>query len=283
MEISQLRVFQKVAEKGSVSGAAQILNCVQSNVTARIQNLEEELETKLFYRKSRGMILTPAGRVLLGYAKQILHLEKEAKNSLRSDGDVKGQLLLGSFETVAAARLPIILAKYHRLYPDVELSLITGTSTDLNQKVLNYEIDGAFVTDEYKVSEFKWSEAFHEELVLVYPAGSKSVEEAAQKGALVFPRPCAYRERLEQWYQKKGLGFKQKMELGSAEGMIECVAAGMGVSILPHSLVEKVAKLGAISIHRIGRKLEFVPIMFVKRKDTMVSKPLEAFLKLLPN
>ncbi len=82
---------------------------------------------------------------------------------------------------------------------------------------------------------------------------------------------------------KKGLGFKQKMELGSAEGMIECVAAGMGVSILPHSLVEKVAKLGAISIHRIGRKLEFVPIMFIKRKDTMVSKPLEAFLKLLLN
>lgn len=283
MEISHLRIFQTVADTGSVSRAAQTLNCVQSNVTARIKGLEDELSLKLFYRKPRGMIATPAGHILLNYAKQILHLEKEAKKALMDDDRIQGQLLLGAFESVAAVRLPILLAKYHRLYPEVDLSLITGTSTELNQKVLNYEIDGAFVTDGYRISDMKWTEAFCEKLVLIYPSGKESPEKAAQKGVLVFPRPCAYRERLEQWFQEKGLPLNQRMELGSADGIVECVAAGMGVSILPLSSVEKASKLGVISIHRIGNKLESVPIMFVKREDTLISKSLNAFLELFAN
>lgn len=127
----------------------------------------------------------------------------------------------------------------------------------------------------------KWIEAFREELVLIYPSGKISPEEAAQKGVLVFPRPCVYRERLEKWFQENGFPLNQKMELGSADGMVECVAAGMGVSILPFSSVEKASKLGIISVHRIGKKLSFVPIMFVKREDTLVSTPLTAFLDLL--
>ncbi len=281
MEISHLRVFQTIAETGSVSSAAQHLNCVQSNVTARIKGLENELGSTLFYRKPRGMIATPAGRTLLKYAKQILHLEKEAKKALQDDDKVQGPLMLGAFESVAAVRLPLLLSKYHRLYPEVDLSLVTGNSIELNQKVLNYEIDGAFVTDGYKTDDMKWVEAFREELVLIYPSGKKTPETAAQKGVLVFPRPCAYRERLEQWFQKKGLILNQKMELGSADGIVECVAAGMGVSILPFSLIKKASKLGVISVHRIGKDLESVPIMFVKRLDTMISKPLSAFLELL--
>ena len=281
MEISHLRIFQTVAEMGSVSGAAQHLNCVQSNVTARIKGLENEMGSPLFYRKPRGMIITPAGRTLLAYAKQILHLEREAKKALQETDKIQGQLQLGAFESVAAVRLPVLLSAYHRLYPEVDLSLITGTSTGLNQKVLDYEIDGAFVTDGYRVAGMKWTEAFREELVLIYPSGKKSPEDAAQKGVLVFPRPCAYRDRLEQWFQEKGLALDKKMELGSADGIVKCVAAGMGVSILPFSSVESALELGIISVHRIGRALASVPVMFVKREDTLVSKPLSAFLEML--
>ncbi len=283
MEISHLRVFLTVSQTGSVSRAALSLNCVQSNVTARIKGLEDELDVKLFYRKPRGMIITPAGHTLLNYAKQILHLEKEAKKALFDSDKIQGQLLLGAFESVAAVRLPILLSQYHRLYPEVDISLITGSSIELNKKVLNYELDGAFVTDEYRIADMKWTEAFYEELVLVYPSGKESPEAAAKKGVLVFPRPCAYRERLERWFQKKGIALHQKMELGSADGIVECVAAGMGVSLLPFSLVKKAAKSGIISIYRIDKTLESVPIMFVKRKDTFISKPLKAFLELLAN
>ena len=283
MELNHLRIFQAVVQAGSVSRAARDLNCVQSNVTARIKGLESELGVTLFYRRPKGMTLTSSGRILLGYAGQILHLEKEAKKAVLDDDQIRGRLLLGGFESVAAVRLPGLLARYHRLYPEVDLSLIIATSKALNQKVLNYEIDGAFVTEKYDLPDMSWTEAFCEELVLVYPSGKDSPVTAARKGVLVFPRPCVYRERLEQWFREKGLGFKTKMELGSADGIIKCVSAGMGVSILPLSLVEDLSESGEISIHRIGKKLASVPILFVRRKDTLISKPLGVFIKLITN
>ena len=86
MDIGLLRVFQAVAAEGSVSKASERLNCVQSNVTARLGQLENELETQLFYRKKRGMALTPAGRVLLEYANRAIHLIREAEIAVRDTG-----------------------------------------------------------------------------------------------------------------------------------------------------------------------------------------------------
>ena len=283
MEISHLKVFQAVAERGSVSEAARHLNCVQSNVTARIKNLENELGSVLFYRKPRGMVTTPAGRLLLTYARKIIHLEKEAKKALLTDDKIQGQLLLGTFESVAAVRFPVLLARYHRLYPGVDLSLITESNTALCRKVIDYEIDGAFVSDDYKLPGLEWTQAFFENLVLVCPAGKEPLETAVKKGVLVFPKPCAYRERLEQWFRNNHLALNQKMELGTVDGILKCVAAGMGMAALPLSTVEKALALKTVSIHPIGTSLEAVPIMFVKRNDTLISKPLEAFLELLAN
>lgn len=65
MEISDLKIFQTVAKEGSITEAAQILNYVQSNVTTRIQDLENQLKVPLFRRSNRGMTLTPAGENLL--------------------------------------------------------------------------------------------------------------------------------------------------------------------------------------------------------------------------
>jgi molybdate transport repressor ModE-like protein len=79
MDINELRIFKAVAEEGSVSRAAERLNCVQSNVSARIRQLEEGLKVTLFHRKSRGVALTTAGRVLLDYAERILALVSEAE------------------------------------------------------------------------------------------------------------------------------------------------------------------------------------------------------------
>ena len=75
--------------------------------------------------------------------------------------------------------------------------------------------------------------------------------------------------------------LKQKMELGSVDGLLKCVAAGMGMGVLPLTTVESALALNTVSVHPLGRALESVPIMFVKRQDTLMSKPLEMFLELL--
>src|SRR5689334_4690355 len=93
MESSDLRIFEAVARAGGITRAAADLNTVQSNVTARLRLLERELGTPLFFRHSRGVTLTPAGRELLPYASKIGALLAEARRAL-NDATPQGALCI---------------------------------------------------------------------------------------------------------------------------------------------------------------------------------------------
>ncbi len=122
MDLAALEIFRAVALEGSVTRAAERLGRVQSNVTTRVQQLEESLGVALFVREARCMVLTPEGQRLQRYAEQLLSLAEEAEQTLRSHRP-SGRLRLGSRESPAAARLPRPLAPYHRQYPEVPPAL----------------------------------------------------------------------------------------------------------------------------------------------------------------
>src|SRR5215468_6363127 len=105
MDAGDLRVFEAVARLGGMNRAAGELNTVQSNVTARIRQLEAELGLQLFERHSRGVALTAGGRRLLPYAARIAELLVDARRAVADDGKPKGSLALGSLETTAGLRL----------------------------------------------------------------------------------------------------------------------------------------------------------------------------------
>src|SRR5690554_6583159 len=105
MELSDLHVFRTVVEAGGITHAAKRLHRVQSNVTARIRKLEEDLQVQLFVRESRRLQLTPAGRTLLGYADQLLGLAARAREALH-DTTPRGLLRIGTMESTAGVRLP---------------------------------------------------------------------------------------------------------------------------------------------------------------------------------
>src|SRR5271166_5381517 len=98
MDAGDLRVFETVARLGGMNRAATVLNTVQSNVTARIRLLEQELGTALFERHSRGVMLTAAGRRLLPYTTRVSHLIADARRAVDDAGTPKGQLTVGALE-----------------------------------------------------------------------------------------------------------------------------------------------------------------------------------------
>jgi DNA-binding transcriptional LysR family regulator len=114
MELKDLNIFVTVAKTGSVTKTAELLDYVQSNITARIQHLENHLGTSLFNRHSRGVSLTASGETLLHYANKILNLCGEAEQVLQDSKTPTGTLRIGAMETTTATRLPSILAKYHQ-------------------------------------------------------------------------------------------------------------------------------------------------------------------------
>ncbi|MCR6631043.1 MAG: LysR substrate-binding domain-containing protein [Magnetospirillum sp.] len=157
-----------------------------------------------------------------------------------------GMLRLGSLETAAAVRLPTLLAAFHQNHPKVTLTLSTGTTEEQMQAVLDRRVDFAFVVGPVRHDRLDGVPVFSEELVLAAPAGIRAVEAANTKAMLVFRSGCAYRVRTEAWLRARGEPPRRIMEFGTLDGLLGCVAAGMGVSLLPRSIVERPQHAGQI-------------------------------------
>jgi DNA-binding transcriptional LysR family regulator len=182
MDLAELRIFRAVVREGGVTRAAQRLHRVQSNVTTRVRQLEDDLGTPLFVREGRRLHLTPAGQTLLGYADRLLALAEEARDAVQ-DPRPRGVFRLGAMESTAAVRLPVLLTEFHRLYPGVQLELRIGNPQTLAKAILAGELDAAFVAEPIAATPFERVHAFDEVPVIVSstrhpPIGGKTVHRA---------------------------------------------------------------------------------------------------------
>ena len=175
IDLTALEIFKAVAEQGGIAKAAARLHRVQSNVTTRVKQLEERLGTKLFLRGNRRLVLSAEGKRLLGYADRLLHLSSEAEAALRN-GSPAGAFQIGALESTAATRLPPILSRYHRAYPDVRLELVTGTTGALVARVMSHEVEAAFVAEPFTADDLEGDPVFCEELVLITPRSFRTVK-----------------------------------------------------------------------------------------------------------
>jgi len=282
VKLSDLAAFAAVARCGGITRAAAELNTVQSNLTTRIKTLEAEIGSPLFERHSRGVVLTEAGRRLLPYADRFAALAKEAVAVARDDGIPKGALALGSMETTAAVRLPPLLARYHAAYPSVQITLRTDPTATLVAAVLDGELDAAFVAGPVDHPDIAVETAFEEELVLVTAERWKNLD-ALRAGtpesgptALVFRTGCSYRQRLEQVLAALGWTCPTRLEFGTLDGIIGCVGADMGVTLLPRAVVERSGWTANVRAHALDKTLRQVKTLLIRRRTSYESSALLA-------
>ncbi len=281
MEYGDLRVFEAVARHGSMNRAAVELNTVQSNVTARIHVLEDQIGTPLFDRSRRGVMLTAAGQRLLPYVTRLSALLKEAKDAARDNGRPRGSLRIGSLETTAALRLPPVLTAYAQAYPEVGLIVTTGTSCSLVEDVLAHRLDGAFVAGPVHHTDLLEEPVFREELMLVTSPSLRRLDDLAKQRDLkiiVFRHGCSYRQRLENMLAQWGIQTAIPLEFGSLDAILGCVAAGVGITLLPKAVVASARKDGLVLAHELPAEEARVATMFVRRSDVYASSALNAFL-----
>ncbi|NCU17390.1 LysR family transcriptional regulator [Pallidibacillus pasinlerensis] len=277
MELKDLEIFQTVAEKGTITEAAKVLNYVQSNVTARIHKLEEELNTVLFNRHRRGMTLTPEGKKLLKYSKEILLLTDEMKKAVQSKKEPSGKLDIGTVETVY--HLPKILTSYIKKYTKVDLSLYTGVTESLEKDVLNHKLDGAFVSETDFHPDIIAHEVFEDELVLISDKQIYTLKELSNEPVLCFSKGCGYRARLESWYRDKNITPHKVMEFGTLETILRSVAMGLGVTFVPKSAVVNWESSNLIKCHTLPDQYSKIKTVFIRRADTYLTSTMEKFIE----
>lgn len=283
VDASDLKMFEAVARLGSMKRAAAELNTVQSNVTARIKALENDLGISLFQRHARGVTITGPGQRMLPFAGQITKLLADARAAAKDDGTPNGPLKIGSLETTTAMRLAPLLSNFTLAYPEVQLVVTTGTTAQLVTELLEYRLDGAFVAGPVEHPDLDRQVVFIEELVLVTSPSVTDPSSLTKCGTLrtiVFQYGCSYRQKLEAVLSGMGIANARPLELGSLDAMIACVSAGVGVTLLPRRVVAHAVSEGNVSAHALPQIHANVETLFIRRKDTYVSSAMRAFLEL---
>ena len=281
MTLSDLKIFTAVVEAGGVTRAAERLHRVQSNVTTRIRQLETDLDTELFFRQGKRMVLTPVGKRLLEYARRLLELAAEAETAIREPLP-GGVFRLGAMESTAAIRLPPVIAEYGRQYPEVELQLRTGNPVQLSEALLDGEIDAALVAEPVAGSAFERIVAFEEETVIITARNHRSIDarQAVPETMIVFEKGCPHRRLLEAWYTERAEAPRQIIELGSYHAMIGCVLAGMGAALLPKSVLETFPEAERLRCHPLPRGKRRLKTLCIWRRG-VAAPNVEAFTRLL--
>lgn len=268
MELSDLRIFRAVVEAGGITHAARRLHRVQSNVTARIKKLEEDLQVDLFLREGKRLQLSPAGRVLLEYAEPLLALADRTREALHGTTP-RGLLRIGAMESTAAVRLPAPLSAYHERHPAVTIELHGGQPREMIAQVLAGDLDVALVAEPVSDARLDATVVFTEELVLVSDSGHPPIRtprDVRNRTALAFHPGCPHRERLEQWFGKAGVPIERLIELTSYHVMLGCAVVGMGVALMPRSVLETYAERRRLGVHPLPQPFHQARTLLVSRK-----------------
>jgi DNA-binding transcriptional LysR family regulator len=257
IDLDSLEIFRTVVAEGGIIRAAGKLNRVQSNVTTRIKQLEQRLGLPLFRRQGRTLVLSAEGQVLLSYAQRLFRLADEAESELKA-GKPMGVLRIGSLESTAGSRLAPVLSKFHRLHPAVVVELVTGTTGALVQRVTNFDLEAAFVSEPFTAPGLASTPVFEEELVLITAKGHPPVTRAPQLAGMTliaFANGCSYRKRVEDWLGASAVMAARTLEFASYQAMIACVAAGTGFAIVPRSLLTALKAASDVREHELPARL----------------------------
>ena len=281
IDLESLAIFKAVVEEGGVVRAAAKLHRVPSNVTTRVRHLEEFLGVRLFRKQGRTLSLSAEGRTLHNYSLRLLRLADEAVHELRT-GKTQGTFRLGALESTAGTRLAPILSRYHAEFPGVLVELVTGTTGSLISRVVNFDIEAAFVSEPFTAAELKSASVFREELVLITSRQIGKVRTAKDLGRstmIAFTHGCSYRKRLEDWLGSENVMPERTLEFASYQGMIACVAAGTGFAIAPKSVLIALNATDKVNQHALPQRVSTNRTHLVWRGQPSLA--LEGLMRLL--
>ncbi|SAI68907.1 LysR family transcriptional regulator [Bordetella ansorpii] len=228
----------------------------------------------LFVREGRRLRLSPAGRVLLGYADRMLDLAKEAAHAVQTDGP-SGTLRLGAMESTAAVRLPEPLGLFHERHPDVALELYSADPRELINDVLQAKLDAALIADPVSDRRLESQVIYDEELVIVAEAKHPAIQSAKDvpsRTLLAFHPGCPHRKRLEDWFARGHVSPERIVEVGSYHLILGCVAVGMGVALVPRSVMDTYHERDRLSIHPLSPKFRRAKTRLIWRKEAPQAK-----------
>lgn len=252
MRLTQLRSFHAVASTGSFTGAAQSLHVSQPTVTTQVGQLEDLYKVELFHRAGRRVVPTEAGQRLLHLSRQIFSLEAEAVQLLRESGELRtGHLRVAA---VGPAQVTTMLAAFHQHYPGIKVSVSTGNSQDVLDRLADYSADVGVLAQVASDTRFVSVPYSDHPVVIMCSAQHRfakrrsiRVSDLAGEKLILRELGSTTRRAIEQALRHVQIEPEVVMEVGSREIIREAVAQNLGLAAV--SEVEFVPGPGLHAVH----------------------------------
>lgn len=246
-DLADLRLFIHIAESPSLTQAAKRAHLSLAAVSVRIKALENQLNTRLLYRDSRGVEITPAGQKLLQHARVIMRQVDHLKHDFQeqSDGDA-GHIRIFANTTAVTEFMPDILAQFLAGHPGVTVDLQERLTRDIVRGVLDGTTDLGIVAGPVDAPELQTIHFSTDKLVLVVPNGHPLQDEAKVKLADAVRYPFITMHEgstlvafLRDQLERIGQRLPQRIQLYSFDSICRMVQAGVGVGVIPDSAAKR--------------------------------------------
>jgi DNA-binding transcriptional LysR family regulator len=288
--LNHYRTFLCVVEQETLSKAAEVLHLTQPTITRQIQQLERETGVLLFDRVGKRLMLTRAGERVRDYASQLLMTETRMYDELNQLTDPeRGVVLIGAGLTPTIYRLPSVIARYRRLHPGVRFQVITGSSKQTVTRLLERVIDvGLVTTAPAHMAELASIPLWRDDLLLVaspqyaLPSSPLNRTELAQLPMVLMRSESGLRQIVEQQLVPNER-LNMVLETDSLEAISRFVQTGLGVAVLPKSVVQDdilAERLVQLSLTDVT--LGYRTITAVVRTSSSMSAATKAFADALP-
>jgi len=294
LDLHKLEVFYRVAELKSFSEAAHRLALKQPTVSAHVQELEEALSGKLFYRIPGKVSLTPLGLLLVEKAKDLLAFKQETIAAIEQfHGTLSGELWIGGSNIPGEYLLPQKLGKFIKQFPRVKPILRIGDSAGIVEEVLDGKVEIGFVGFKNADARLSFDKIWQDEMVLTvsknHPWSRRKFVQLADlrtenfisrepgSGTLDSFRHLVARKRRS---AEKLLNVA--MELGSTAAVKEALISGCGVSILSRTSISRELADGvlvAVPIRGLLMERDFYEVYYKQRPLSPVSQAFRKFVR----
>jgi DNA-binding transcriptional LysR family regulator len=254
MDLLQLEHFLAVVDEGSFTRAAECVHRTQSAISQSIKKLEETIGAPLFARDMPDVCLTQPGKVLVEYARRLLHLRDDA---MRSFCDLRhlnaGSLSIAAHEAAALYLLPGPLKNYLQKFPEIKIGIFRTPLNEIQHQILDREVEIGFVKEKPNFHELKCLDVYSDETILI---ASPRHHLATRHGVrfrdlneepFVLHHSCAATTHLiMQLFDQHGTRCKVAAELWSFENVKHFVQEDVGLAIVPRITVKQELRDGAL-------------------------------------
>ncbi len=254
--LQQIEAFYWVARLGGFHAAARYLHLTQPTISARIQELEDALGTKLFERARRRAEITATGREVFGQAEKMLRLADEMTKITSRRNPLRGLLRLGANESTAMSGLTELLSRLKGAYPELRIELTVDVGAALSRKLNARELDIAILSDPISAPhvvdeaigtvELGW--VVSPRMALTLPIRELTPEAATALPIVVTPNPSTLNSVVTEWLRVGNHEFENLGTCNSMALIIRLVAAGHAVAVLPLTAVRAEVDSGSLRI-----------------------------------